>query len=275
MLVIFGLFAQPLQEYLKRWFHHAPARIFLVPCILTAVFAAVLAGAGAWSWAFLALVGTYTLVPTAIVYAGRSDFLAVFVLWLPIELYPGKDLLPRFAWGVANITAHGTAVVLALMLFLIFRGLKGIKYNLPRRRRDALHVLIGFAVAAPILIALGLTLGFMGPFRIPQPLRAGAFGLLFLKTLAGVGLPEELLFRGLIQNLLMQRYGASNATLLAAAGIFGFAHINNAPAPNYVYVLLAAIAGFIYGKVFQRSSTILASASLHALVNSIRHTFFG
>jgi membrane protease YdiL (CAAX protease family) len=241
---------------------------------LTALFAAVLLGAGAWSVPFLAVIAVYTLLPTAVVWWGKADFAAILLLWLPLEFYTGKDLLARHAWGIANITAHGAAVVLALFLFLIFRDLKGIKYNLPRRRADFLNPLIGFAVAAPVLIVLGRAVGFMGPFRIPETLAAGAFGSLFLKTLLGVGLPEELLFRGLIQNWLMQRFGATNLVLLGAALIFGFAHLDNAPAPNWPYVLLATIAGFIYGKVFQRSTTILSSAALHAFVNSVRHTFF-
>jgi membrane protease YdiL (CAAX protease family) len=39
-------------------------------------------------------------------------------------------------------------------------------------------------------------------------------------------------------------------------------------------VILASIAGFIYGKVFQKSTSVLSSAGLHALVNAVRHTFF-
>jgi membrane protease YdiL (CAAX protease family) len=39
-------------------------------------------------------------------------------------------------------------------------------------------------------------------------------------------------------------------------------------------MILASIAGLIYGRVFWKSSTLLSSAALHALVNSLRHTFF-
>ena len=153
---------------------------------------------------------------------------------------------------------------------------KGVKYELPRKFTDLAYPAAGFAVAAPILIALGLALGFMGPFQMPVPFRAGAFGLLFLKTLLGVAIPEELLFRGLIQNWLMQQFGFTHRTLFLAALIFGAAHLNNAPGslPNWRYMILATIAGFIYGKVFWKSSTVLSSAGLHAFVNSIRHMFF-
>jgi membrane protease YdiL (CAAX protease family) len=283
LVIILGLLVPRLQRLLRNWFFAGAARILLVPAVLTAVFAIVLAVRGAWSWPFLALVAVYTAAPAVFVASAGpeakrprcADFLGILLLWLPLEFYTGKDLIPRAAWGIANITAHGTAVTLALFLFLIYRDLPGIKYDPPHSRRDLTNPLIGFAVAAPVLIVLGLALGFMGQFSAPQPFNAFAFGLLFLKTLVGVGIPEELLFRGLIQNWLMQRFGNSNVVLLGAAAIFGAAHLNNAPAPNWPYMLLATIAGFIYGKVFQRSSTILSSASLHALVNAVRHTFFG
>jgi membrane protease YdiL (CAAX protease family) len=285
LLIVLALFLPRLRDRLRAWFHRAPARIFVVPAALTALFCGILLYGGAWSTGFLLMAAVYVFMPTALVFPNRPgrpvrpwlDFAAILMLWLPVEFTTGKQLLPREMWGIVNIAAHGAAVTLALFLFLIFRDLKGMKYELPRRLSDLAYPLAGFAVAAPVLIALGLYLGFMGPFRSPDPFRAGAFALLFLKTLLGVAVPEELLFRGLIQNWLMQQFGFTHRTLFVAALIFGAAHLNNAPGalPNWRYMILATIAGFIYGKVFWKSDTVLSSAGLHAFVNSIRHTFFG
>ena len=89
-------------------------------------------------------------------------------------------------------------------------------------------------------------------------------------------LPEEILFRSMIQNLMMQRFGATNRTLVAASIIFGAAHLDNGPqaVPNWRYMILATIAGFAYGKVFQRSTSVLASTGFHALVDWTKHFFF-
>ncbi len=285
LIVVLGLFLPGVKDRIREWLRASLRRIFAVPASLTAVFCTVLLHGGAWSTGFVLMAAAYSIAPTVVVYAnvagGRVrpwlDFIAILMLWLPVEFTTGKELLPRSVWGTVNIAAHGAAVTLALFLFPIFRELKGVKYELPRRFTDLAYPVLGFAVAAPILIWLGLTLGFMGPFAMPELFRPGAFAALFLKTLLGVAIPEELLFRGLIQNWLMQQFGFSHKTLFAAALIFGAAHLNNAPGgpPNWRYMILATIAGFIYGKVFWKSSTVLSSAGLHAMVNSIRHTFFG
>ena len=99
---------------------------------------------------------------------------------------------------------------------------------------------------------------------------------MWVKTVLGVALPEELLFRALVQNWLMQRFGFNHVTLAAAALIFGASHLNNPPGPlpNWRYMILATIAGFVFGKVYWKSGTILSSAALHATVNTVRHAFF-
>ena len=278
LAILLGLFVPAARVRLGMWLRGGPRRIFLVPAALTVLFAVVLELSGAWSLPFLLLAAAYTFIPTALVYRARPwlDCAAIFALWLPVEFTVGKQLLPQSVWGMANVTARGTAVTLALLLFLVFRDFQGMKYQAPRRPADFVYPLIGFATAVPLLIALGLALGFLGPFRMPAPFRAGAFGLLFLKTLVGVAIPEELLFRGLLQNWLMQKFGFNYKSLVAEALIFGAAHLNNPPGPlpNWRYMILASIAGLIYGRVFWKSSSLLSSAALHALVNSLRHTFF-
>ena len=81
----------------------------------------------------------------------------------------------------------------------------------------------------------------------------------------------------MIQNLMLPALRREfNRTLLAASLIFGAAHLDNGPQalPNWRYAILATIAGFAYGKVFQRSSSVLASTGFHALVDWTKHFFF-
>ncbi len=185
-------------------------------------------------------------------------------------------MLPEGLYGTAHTLAYGVAILLALSLLLAFRRMEGMKYCLPRRPRDLGLPVAGFVVLAPVLILVALPLSFMQPFHIPPDLTARGVVRMFLTILAGVALPEEILFRSLIQNWLMQRLGFNNKTLLLAAVVFGSAHLNNAPFPfpDWQYMILATIAGFAYGKVFQHASTVLSSAALHATVNTVRHLFF-
>jgi uncharacterized protein len=284
LLIVLGLLSKSLQDRLRAILQRRPMFVWLAPAALILLFAAVLVASGGWSSTFLLFVAAYTLLPTALVYMNGAgphetghwtDFAAILFLWLPIEFAVGRDFLPRAAWGAANVTARGTAITLALALFLLFRDLKGMKYNLPRKWADLAYPAIGFFVVAPILIGLGLWFGFMGPYR-PSPFGPGGFALLWLRIVLGIAIPEELLFRALIQNWLMQRFGFTHRTLFIAALIFGASHLNNPPGPlpNWRYMILATIAGFAFGKVFWRTSTILSSASLHGLINSVRHAFF-
>ena len=173
------------------------------------------------------------------------------------------------------MAAYGVSILLGLSIFLLFRRLPGMKYNLPRSGRDLVNLLVGFAACAPVLIVLGRLVGFLPPFHWTEqsPARIGSQ---YAIILAATALPEEILFRALIQNAIVQKLGRSIGTLLLAAFIFGCAHLNNGagPLPNWRYMILATIAGVAYGKVFETSSSIFASAGLHALVDLVKHLCF-
>ena len=277
LLVILGLFSGGLQNRLRAWVHRRPPLVFVAPVLLALAFSLAAWRSGAFSPALAALVLGYVLAPALCSYClgYRGDAPAILLLWLPLEFAAGASLVPKPAQGYLHAVAYGIAIVLALWLFLIFRGLKGMKYNLPRTSRDGRNVLVGFALAGPVLIGLGLWLGFLDPLHAPR-FAWPKLATRYLTILAATALPEEILFRSLIQNWLMQRFGATHRTLLAAALIFGASHLDNGPQalPNWRYFILASIAGFAFGKVFQKSSSVLASASLHTLVNTVKYTFF-
>ncbi len=282
LVLVLGLLFVPLQQVCRRLLQRRPALIFAVPAFLAGAFCLVLGYYGALGIPIAALIAVYTFLPTAVVFlqGTRSgpptwlDLAVIFFLWLPVELTVGRDLIPAPIRGLIHQAVYGVAVTLALVLFLLFRGLDGMKYRWPRSRGDFVNPLIGFAVVAPVLAALGLALHFIAPFHTgPTP---AWLVTRYVLILVGVALPEEILFRALIQNWLFQRLGETNRVLLLAALIFGSAHLNNAPGPlpNWRYMILATIAGFVYGKVFQKGTSVFSSAFLHALVNTIRHGYF-
>jgi hypothetical protein len=267
-----------------------PAAIWAVPFLLAAIFSGAAALAGAFSLSLALLALGYTAAPVACAWVGPRgrpagfierpaalDFVAVLLLWLPLEFAAGARLVPRPAQGFLHSVAYGIAILLGLVLFIGFRSFSGMKYTLPRRMSDFGLPLAAFAITAPVLMVVGIALGFIPPPHWPGGAAtggrmAGAFGVI----LVGTALPEEILFRSLIQNLIVLRFGASWRTLLAAALIFGCAHLDNGPQPlpNWRYMILATIAGLAYGQVFQRASTVLSSVALHAMVDWTKHFFF-
>ena len=204
------------------------------------------------------------------------DFAIIALLWFPLEFSVGQQWVPIPAQSQLHLAAYGVSILLGLSIFLLFRRLPGMKYNLLRSGRDLVNLLLGFAACAPVLIALGGMIGFLPPFHLPARPSPAHIGSQYLIILAATALPEEILFRGLIQNAIAQKLGTSAGTLLLAALIFGCAHLDNGPGPlpNWRYMILATIAGVAYGKVYEKSSSIFASAGLHALVDLIKHLCF-
>lgn len=165
--------------------------------------------------------------------------------------------------------------MLGLVLFLGFRGFAGLKYNPPFRRRDGWLPLAGFAISAPLLIVLGMAVGFIPAPHWPAQ-RAETMAVAAPVIFIGTALPEEILFRSPIQNLVMLRFGRGWRTLLAASIIFGCAHLDNGPQPlpNWRYAIVATVAGVAYGAVFEKASTVLSPVTLHMMVDWTKHYFF-
>lgn len=194
-----------------------------------------------------------------------ADLLIILVIWLPLEF----DWLPAASVAVAGESVPVeklTGVVLLLLIFFVFRPLAQIGFNFEFTGRDVQRVGKAFLVFAAVSVPLGLVSGFL-EWDPPSVINADELVLRFVGIYLLVGLPEELLFRGVIQNLLEKRPPQEKyAALIVAALIFGAAHLNNAPAPNYRYALLATMAGVAYGWVWMRTRKVTAAALTHTLV---------
>jgi membrane protease YdiL (CAAX protease family) len=213
--------------------------------------------------------------------------LAILALWVPVEtdlfllfidlILPNLDLGAQLSGfyllpEVEVMLLPGvTAVSLALYLFLIRHPLEGIGFSFKMNRDMLRNAMTGLTIFTVVGLPLGLGMGFL-QFNLVIP------GLLdfLVNVLAGyllVALIEEVLFRGVIQNLLITRIGNERVGLAIGSIIFGMAHLNNSttgfPEPNWAYVLMATIAGLAYGWVWMRTKRVTASAITHMLVNLV------
>jgi membrane protease YdiL (CAAX protease family) len=285
LLAILGFLSPTVTNRARSGLQSRPALLFAVPAVLTLLFSGLAVAADAFSVPLALLVLVYTFAPVALAFfqgpGGRParsrwlDFVIILMLWLPLEFSAGQHLIPKPAQGFLHSVAYGIAILLGLTIFLGFRALPGMKFNLPSAR-DLAYGAAAFLACAPILIAGGRLLGFIPPFHAPAHPSAGAIGRTFGVIFVGTALPEEILFRSLIQNWLMQSFGFTSRMLFVSAFIFGCAHLDNGPQPlpNWRYMILATIAGLAYGKAFQKSSSVFSSVTCHALVDATKHIFF-
>ena len=122
----------------------------------------------------------------------------------------------------------GVGIVAAFYLFLVAWPLAGIGCTLALDGRDFRVAGVAWAAYAAVALPLGLLTGFLTWH--PAVDVAGLLATpVLIYTLTAV--PEEFLFRGVIQNLLTHWWGP-HIGLGVAAGVFGLAHL-----PDLRYVL--------------------------------------
>jgi membrane protease YdiL (CAAX protease family) len=246
---------------------------FACPVVLCIPYLLVACGAGVFRWGWFAL---YALLPVAIaLLLGQAarvdtaqrgnwrDFLVLVALGLAVDL----------RWFEAAWPAHLAVFNKILLLdagiygFALIRQLDGTGFDLRLRLKDLSIGLREAAFYTPIALALGLSLGFLHLHGVWPGFGRMAGAWIF--TFLFIAVPEELFFRGWLQNLLEKRLGRYGALFLTAC-LFGLAHFNKQTAYfNWRYVLLAALAGIFYGRAWRAERRVGASAVTHATVDAI------
>ena len=194
---------------------------------------------------------------------GWHDVIALLAVGLPVEFRWLGDAFPH-----PGLSAMSKLLLVDAMLFayLVVRRLPRVGFDFIARTRDLTIGLREFAFYAPIAIAVGLALHFLHPNFHARSIAeiAGAY----LITFFFVAIPEELFFRGLLQNLLEGRIGRMRSLLLTAC-IFGLSHFNKPLPFNWRYVLMAAIAGIFYGRAWLDRRRLTCSAITHTTVDVV------
>jgi len=257
-----------------RWTARLPMGVrVMLPGLLCVVYALVGLTRGIFEWRWFAV---YLLLPVAVAamlaWAARAnpeqsgdwrEFVVLAVLGLAVDLRWFEPAWPR-GFGVFNKMVLLDAGIWG---FGAVRRLEGVGFDLRLRARDLRIGMREFCFYAPVAIALGLSLRFLHAHaRRPEGWRVAA-ALVF--TFFFIAVPEELFFRGWMQNLLERRLGRRWA-LAGTAVVFGLSHFNKRALHfNWRYVLLAAIAGVFYGRAWRQERRVGASAVTHTLVDTV------
>ena len=214
------------------------------------------------------LAGLFEFIgPTSAAIAWQ-DLVALCVTGFPVEFRLLSGTFPH-----AGLSAFSKLLLLDAVLYayLVVRRLDGVGYDFVPRLRDFAIGLRNWALYACIALPLGFLLHFISLYRrLPSP---GSVAAALLVTFFFVAIPEELFFRGLLQNMLEARYGQNRALVIASI-IFGLSHFNKPLPFNWRYVLMASIAGIFYGLAWRDRRRLLSSGTTHTLVDVVWSLWF-
>ncbi len=261
-------------------------------------------GLGTQTFSFVALgkLTAYIAIPTALLLPDRlqhresltwRDGVAMVALAVPVSAgwLQGIWTWPEDIYIFRPIFC----VLVGGYDFMVLRNLEGVGFRLVWRWRDVSEALLNLLGYSLIAIPLGIALGFIHPHAMRALARGPMFQVTWLEDIAQsvrpainffflwmgiyltVAIPEELLFRGVLQNILVRtiRKGPRGLYgLLIASVVFGASHLHHAPVPNWRYAIMATVAGIFYGNVYRTRGRLCASALTHALVDTIWHFWF-
>jgi membrane protease YdiL (CAAX protease family) len=160
-----------------------------------------------------------------------------------------------FSWKSIEAESIRTALRLGSALaywWLLKPVILSRKPDLSSLRRPSLLIALLAFLSVPVLIGSDK----MGPLAI-----------LFAISAIPVGVKEELLFRGIVQNLLAEKLGAVKAILLTSV-VFTVWHVGVWAFQPFVYAQIF-LAGIFLGVVYLRSGSLLLVIAIHALFDAL------
>lgn len=295
----FTMMKKSAREGVGVWLTEKPFRIWWLPGLLLAHYSMVSSAVHQWDANFFALLTVYFGLPTLLLHltgpksddtcAGRDlviNFAVILWIWLLIELKIVNTNWLRAQFGGAKSTALPLGVYAAIIYALIV--LSGwrrfdLKCDLSVKKSDLLPTAATFGVLGITLLSITLSTGLttvgiakvvrLNPLGVPLIVAVPIAILIAVPMIfVSIGVIEEILFRDAIQNLLHHRLG-SICALIVASAVFGLAHVNKRAlgfdVPNWPYAGVAAIAGLGYGFVFWKTESVIASATVHAMVDAM------
>ena len=280
--VAFGLAGDRIARAAERW---PRALRLLLPVICAVPYVLISASHQMFAWKWMAL---YTAVPVAVAWLLEAaaaadpeqrgnwrDAIVLLTLGLAVDLRWFEPAWPAGLAGIGKLLL----VDAGLYGFVVLRRLQGTGFDFHFRWSDCKSGLRELLFFAPIVIVLGIALGFIHPHAIAPRLSMIATWVYIFIFIA---VPEELFFRAWVQNLLESRltprlgpHAARRAALVVASILFGLSHFNKRSTHfNWTYVLLATIAGIFYGRAWRENRRLPASSITHASVDAIWTIWF-
>lgn len=267
---------------LRKWALASSAAAALMPFALLAPYLVLALGTGTFSWRALGKLAAYIAVPALLLLpdrlhsaerAGWRDFAAMLSLAWPVGAgwLTGIWIWPEDIYVFRPLFC----VCVGAYAFLVIRNLNDAGYKLLFNKADVAQGGLNFIAFTILAIPLGMALRFIHPHA--HHVSVFTFVADYVGTYLSVAIPEEFMFRGVLQNLLVRTFQGPRRGqygLLLASVIFGLSHLHHAPVPNWRYAILATLAGLFYGNAWRVRKRTSASAFAHAMVDTVWHFWF-
>ena len=267
---------------LRKWALMSKRHAFSMPFALLIPYLLLALVTRTFSVNALGKLCAYIAVPTLLVLPDRvhqadnaswRDFAAMLSLALPVSAnwLRGIWIWPEDIYIFRPIFC----VCVGAYAFLVIRNLKDCGYKLLFKKGDVLEGGVNFIAFIILAIPLGLALHFIHPHA--HHVSLFTFIADFVGVYLSVAIPEEFLFRGILQNLLVKTFKGPRRGqygLLLASAIFGLSHLHHPPVPNWRYGIMATVAGIFYGNAWRVRKRTSASAFTHAMVDTMWHFWF-
>jgi membrane protease YdiL (CAAX protease family) len=199
----------------------------------------------------------------------------VTMLALALPQVAGQSLFPE--QGRSDLTDLVISISVAASTILVYLGFTRFIERRPTQDFELNGAVKEWGLGAGLgLGAMAATIGviaLLGGYRItghngPEVIT----GLLSMAIVSGI--PEEIIFRGIVFRLT-ERWLGSIAGLLFSAALFGILHLGN---PNSSWLAAVAIgteAGIMLGAIYILTRRLWAAIGLHMAWNVAQGGFFG
>ena len=257
-------------ERTQRWIDTRRARIVVLPAGLWVLYVIYALGMGIATVTAVTTMAVYLSVPFVVLGVwSKAEPLVILWIWLPLEFGIIRQILIMRTPGgdVHYAFAQLLAIDAGILAFVVWNRTPNTGFRFDWDGNIFLNGLTNFLLFAAIAIPLGFAIQVIHYSFTLRKLSTAVpvFAGIFLFT----ALPEEFLFRGLIQNWIERVTRRPALSLAIAALIFGASHLNNGPPiPNHRYFLMATIGGVFYGRAWRNTGSLMASALTHALVDT-------
>ena len=208
-----------------------------------------------------------------------GSFLAIVILAIAqifAQLVASLFVLIKVSTGICNILAGIIYVVLAYVLLKLFAE-KIYKIKMENLGMSKFSIQTKWIIAAillPVIVKAIYIFLFSGEYifagmNINEIFSTLSAGIVF--TGIAAGFVEEMIFRGLILNLLKSRWNTLVAVLVPSV-LFGFVHIlgMNFSIGSCLLVLLAGtVVGIMFSMIAIESGSVWNSGIVHAIWNIV------